>query len=661
MRLPLLPLADDSLLSLLGAEADATAGGLLDRAEAEEVTPGNGGGAESRREAGAPPRSRLALAELAVAPSEEQARALGVEAPAAIARARALLGLTIHAPEPAAAAREQRGGAAAAAVSAPSLSSLSRAVSLPAHIGRLLVDARAYARDELGAASGDALCALSDRRLAQCARMLRVSAATNGRRRVGPADCLALPPALWGQPAHLELLRQFVRERCVAQPPLEQLSLVARALLGEAEEALQAQAEAEAAAAGGAAGGGAGGPPASLLGVRSDLARLLRAVRRESEQLRESAAQLGLSMPAQGGLLVAPAAPHLWVSAAELAAAAATVGPRLREWNGRLLLIEEALLALAAVDGLGDGPADGEASAPAEPRARALRAFRAYVHARDVRGAFSRLEEELRQTPQSAARRDAWVAQAGAELTKALRCAAAEERARRLAERGAPEPAPGAAAARPPAPAEMSRGVWQLAASGSAGSAQTWGLRYSANADAYYVDRGASAGAAPVAVGWRSGALHASGVARARVAPALSGGAEPGRVFLAREEAAGGGEDGVVEWAFSSRGQGLVITSAIAQLRGLELGGGGELRGAAALAWSVSTDGGDSWRAVQPAAHGHVQLLGSGWDDKWATELRLRAVLGAGGRAWLFPEAEGGAGAAAGLSVIMVLSAQGGM
>jgi hypothetical protein len=67
--------------------------------------------------------------------------------------------------------------------SAPRLASLERAVALPAHVGALLVAARAHCAAEWGEAARP-----SDRRLAQSARLLRVSAATHGRAHVGALD-----------------------------------------------------------------------------------------------------------------------------------------------------------------------------------------------------------------------------------------------------------------------------------------------------------------------------------------------------------------------------------------------------------------------------------------------------------------------------------------
>ena len=132
----------------------------------------------------------------------------------------------------------------------------------------------------------------------------------------------------------------------------------------------------------------------------------------------------------------------------------------------------------------------------------------------------------------------------------------------------------------------------------------------------------------------------------------------------AREE----GESARVEWAFRAP-RGFRIDRAIARLRGVELGPW-RARGARkrALAWSASSDGGEKWTEVETSTYapeGLVQPYGL------ERELRLRVELGAGERAWLFPEPAapldgdgGGVGEAesvsCGFSVTLVLVADNG-
>ena len=79
-------------------------------------------------------------------------------------------------------------------------------ISMEQSICVLIRDLRTFAREDLGVY-------ISDRRLVKAARLLRVSAATNGRSRVDFVDCLLLQHMLWEIPEQREAVSSL--ENCV--------------------------------------------------------------------------------------------------------------------------------------------------------------------------------------------------------------------------------------------------------------------------------------------------------------------------------------------------------------------------------------------------------------------------------------------------------------
>lgn len=76
-------------------------------------------------------------------------------------------------------------------------------VEIGDHICKLMVDLRTYMKEEHDVE-------ISDRRLAKVARLLKISAATHGRQRVDPVDCLLLQHCLWQLPEERRVVRQWL-------------------------------------------------------------------------------------------------------------------------------------------------------------------------------------------------------------------------------------------------------------------------------------------------------------------------------------------------------------------------------------------------------------------------------------------------------------------
>jgi hypothetical protein len=351
IRLDVRPLSDSGLLAMLGTAAAP----------------------------GATPRREPAAATTAASAAAGGARPARVD----LRRARAALGFerpAVAPPflEPAAAAAFDR-------ARPPRLASLERAVALPAHVGALLVAARAYCAAEWGEGARP-----SDRRLAQSARLLRVSAATHGRDAVGALDCMLLARTLCPEPALSAELSEFVRARAAPDPPVGSLRLVLAAAVGAAADALGATRGELAAARGVSAALGA-----RLEALRADLRALRAAADAEGAALDLCAVELGLAPHGPAGAAGArpsppppPPPPHLWLTAVEEAAAVQAWTPTVRRRQAALGDVRalaaraEALLtppaAAAAAEALLTPPAaaaagdDGEARAAADA-VRALR------------------------------------------------------------------------------------------------------------------------------------------------------------------------------------------------------------------------------------------------------------------------------------------------
>ena len=83
------------------------------------------------------------------------------------------------------------------------LSAAGNGVTIPDHIASLIRNLRAFMSDELDVE-------VSDRRLVQSARLLRLGAATHGRKYVDPIDCLLLQDIFWRLPEQRSIIRQWL-------------------------------------------------------------------------------------------------------------------------------------------------------------------------------------------------------------------------------------------------------------------------------------------------------------------------------------------------------------------------------------------------------------------------------------------------------------------
>ena len=83
------------------------------------------------------------------------------------------------------------------------LSAAANGVTVPDHIASLIRNLRAFMNDDLDVE-------VSDRRLVQSARLLRLSAATHGRKNVDPIDCLLLQDIVWRLPEERSIIRQWL-------------------------------------------------------------------------------------------------------------------------------------------------------------------------------------------------------------------------------------------------------------------------------------------------------------------------------------------------------------------------------------------------------------------------------------------------------------------
>eukprot|EP00667_Euglena_gracilis_P001010 EG_transcript_1011 len=108
-------------------------------------------------------------------------------------------------------------------------------VALPEHVGLLLRAARIHLRD-----TAQPSIYVSDRRLFQAQRMLRVAAWVQGRRVVTLPDCLLLQHVLWRQPEDAPALREWLWGALVPDGGVPQFRLVVRLVRDRAAEALAA-------------------------------------------------------------------------------------------------------------------------------------------------------------------------------------------------------------------------------------------------------------------------------------------------------------------------------------------------------------------------------------------------------------------------------------
>jgi MoxR-like ATPase len=83
------------------------------------------------------------------------------------------------------------------------LSIAADSVHIDSHISYLLRDLRIFLRDEMNVN-------MSDRRLVKAARLLKVVAASHGRKRVDPIDCLLLQHVAWSLPEHRDAIREWL-------------------------------------------------------------------------------------------------------------------------------------------------------------------------------------------------------------------------------------------------------------------------------------------------------------------------------------------------------------------------------------------------------------------------------------------------------------------
>jgi MoxR-like ATPase len=83
------------------------------------------------------------------------------------------------------------------------LSMAASTVEMDSDICFLLRDLRMHARDELD-------MDISDRRLVKAARLLKISAASHGRRKVDPIDCLILQHVAWNLPEQCSAVREWL-------------------------------------------------------------------------------------------------------------------------------------------------------------------------------------------------------------------------------------------------------------------------------------------------------------------------------------------------------------------------------------------------------------------------------------------------------------------
>jgi len=242
-------------------------------------------------------------------------------------------------------------GASSANGALPRISSLEGAVELPSHVGQLLLATRDYCDTTWGEFARP-----SDRRLAQSARLLRISAATHGRDSVSALDCLLLARTLCPEPVLSLELTNFIIPRLAPEPPTGTLRLVLNTAITEAAAALR-QSNGEILTSRGVPALIA----AKLAALSADVTALCIAAEAEARELDLCAEELGLppAMPAgtvpgegtrggresgaavgkgkggaadggEGGQAdkrVTIVEPHLWLDLAEQAAAVQALRP----------------------------------------------------------------------------------------------------------------------------------------------------------------------------------------------------------------------------------------------------------------------------------------------------------------------------------------------
>jgi MoxR-like ATPase len=172
----------------------------------------------------------------------------------------------------------------------------------------LLRDLRAYMREEFGVG-------VSDRRLVKAVRLLRLSAASHGRRRVDALDCLLLQHLVWRQPEERSAVRAWLWERLTPGSTEDDAITQYRFLLN----GLRQQAIAMVRKTSGDVTGAAGARPgdvAAIDALRSEVARLVSLLQQRAAHLARHKELLGA------------ATEHLWLDVDEARAATQLLLPK---------------------------------------------------------------------------------------------------------------------------------------------------------------------------------------------------------------------------------------------------------------------------------------------------------------------------------------------
>lgn len=115
------------------------------------------------------------------------------------------------------------------------ISSALSGMTLSQNMSILFRDLRAFVRDELGVY-------ISDRRLVQASRLLKVSAASHGRKSVDFVDCLLLQHVLWRIPEQRDAIREWLWDNLTpgeSDNILEQTGFLIQGLASESFETVK--------------------------------------------------------------------------------------------------------------------------------------------------------------------------------------------------------------------------------------------------------------------------------------------------------------------------------------------------------------------------------------------------------------------------------------
>lgn len=174
----------------------------------------------------------------------------------------------------------------------------------------LMRDLRTFLRDELN-------IHVSDRRLVKASNLLKVSAASHGRKRVDFVDCLLLKHVLWKYPEHRDPIREWLFDNMTpgtADDLVEQTQFLLRGLGSESLELVKKTM--------GDTTGDAGARPSDLAAIKSIL--------RELEEIEKLLQQNNNELERHRKLLEA-LPNHLWTSSDEAQSAKQHLSPLAEE------------------------------------------------------------------------------------------------------------------------------------------------------------------------------------------------------------------------------------------------------------------------------------------------------------------------------------------